>query len=260
MPKFHLIVSLCLALIMIGSATFIRFFTSESQNPELIAIANEIKGAASEDYSDWQEESGGTAAINNEVNQTELAGKQLFAEYFSLTSQNQGSSANLLNLAQKYAQNLSGNNISARQITLQQITLISDSKESLLAYNSSFNALRSKYGALVSSASKGKDLTDIEGKDFSDFMKSISEMYVSYANELVSQKAPASVSQNHLELINNYFETAAAARVISNIAVDPLAAYNAMNVYAQNTDQETTLLLNIQVAVLSAGSYLGNDI
>ena len=90
-------------------------------------------------------------------------------------------------------------------------------------------------------------------------MKEVSVIYLAAANELIGLAVPASLSQNHLEIVNNYLETAVATQNISNFESDPFAAYTALNTYAKNTSEEASLLLNIQIAAASSGIF-SNDI
>lgn len=250
--KAQIVTAVLLSVVLVGGATWFRFLDNPYalKSAANLQLAAEPLGEVGGSFDDvmWSAESTNSSSTTPKLNQTDILGRQLFSDYMTLSTQKGATSNNLNLLAVKFSDGL-GSGITSNQEDITSLKVVNDSKENILSYSTNINLLKEKYKNLVAGEYNKNKFSSPEDKAFAEFMVRVSTLYEASAKELLAIKVPLSLSQNHLNLINNYLESATATRNIGNIEQDPLLAYKAMNVYAQNAEQESTLLLNIQMVI-----------
>lgn len=256
--KAQIVTAVLLSVVLVGGATWFRFVPNSNAQPSLVTING---GSRTSDYDEllaqdfFQTSTSTTQTTDQPLTQTDLVSRQLFSDYLSLSSQNKATPENLASLAQKYATSIGNLSLSSTQISLTSVRVVIDSKENILAYGTAINTIRNKYAALVVSQKEQGDISEVGSPTFSNFMNTMGNLYESSANELRVLSVPQSLVSNHIKLVNNYLENAAAVKALSEIENDPLNAYSALNTYSKNSEEETNLLINIQLAMSMNGAF-----
>ena len=165
-------------------------------------------------------------------------------------------------LADKYAESIKNSDVSIPKVNLNQVIVLPDSEVNLAAYGNAITNIRNKYKNLVTTQAQnsGGDITDTGSQAFSTFMGTVGKLYKSAADELLLVRVPASLALNHIDLINNYLESAEVMTSISGTAKDPIRAYATLSIYAQHSEKESELLLNIQKTLMANGIIFDSSI
>ena len=240
--------ALFLSLIMIGAAFWSRFFDNKPaaglatvSSPSITPMNDEAFLSANF-----------TDSSSTPLSTTDMLSRQLFSDYADLKSKGETSSENLNYLAERYAEGIMNIRPAASKVTaIEQLTIIPDSAENTFNYGKSMIAARSKYAALAKEESEGAG--DLNQEGFGDFITRAGNLYLASANELLKIKVPASLARNHLEIINDYFQTAEAMRTIAESSDDPVKIYAAIQTQIRNAKKEDELFLNIQIAMSAGG-------
>lgn len=266
MPRIRFIGALSVAVVLIGGAMWFRFFqTSPSQAQGVLAPEIGTFSSSSEDIVSADFFNTGASLPRTSTTtlvQADSIGRQLFSDYLALKSQGKTTSSDIQALAERYAENIKNLDLSMPKVNLNQLTILPDSAENLTAYSDTITNIRDKYKNLVAAESQSNEsgIKDIRSQAFSTFTGTVSKLYQAAADELLLVRVPASLSANHLELINNYLASAAAMKLLSNTSEDPIRAYAALNIYAQDTNKESELLSNIRTTLMANGIILKNGI
>jgi hypothetical protein len=260
MLRFNLIFSLIVSVVFIAGATWFR--VSQNNTPsELVnveSVPGELaiyNGSPLDIYVGEEGASTSTAKLT----QTDLLGRQLFTDYLNLNSKNQLTKENINNLANSYAENIL-NLHTASKIDGSKIIVVADSPANLSTYGNTVFAVRSRYGKMAEKSLAQNSFTDPNSQEFSKFMSSVSLIYKQIATELQSMPVPSSLAENHVNLINNYLSSSESAKSLANLSKDSLGAYAALNSYAKNEKEESELLGNIQISLVSNGIIFSNSI
>ncbi len=263
MPSIRLIGALLLSLTLVGGAFWFRFSKTPPHSAELISVQGLSEFASDEAFlSDFI---GTTTAptrpfSTTTLSQTELVSRQIFTDYMSLKSRGEVSSEDLLSLADQYAAEIIRTDISANEVTPNQILVAPDTVENFAAYGEAVTNIRQKYRALTSARYPGGQLTDINNKTFLSFLSESSILYKGAANELLLVRVPLSLSGNHLSLVNGYFENAEALKLFASTSKNPLEGYAAFNFFVKNIEREADLMLYIQRVLLANGIIFNSQI
>jgi len=262
MSRIPFISALLVSVALIGGATWIRLSPIDP-SPAQITSAPKIERSSSgnlEDLADADPSFSTTSA--SQLAPTDLIGRQLFTDYLALRTQGKTTPDDISALANKYAEDIKNSDLSIPKVAQNQITILPDSAEQLALYGNAMASIRTKYKNLVATQVEvsGSNITDIGSRTFSTFMGAVSKLYQSSANELLALEVPASLAENHLNLINNYLESTEVMTLLSNISKDPIQAYAAINIYAQHTEKEAELFLYIQKVMMANGIIFNSNI
>ncbi len=249
-------VAICLSVVLIGGALWTRFSEPEDI-PSLTVVENSADRTAKPREISVEEffKISTSTAPEKPLDQNDLIGRQLFSEYVSLSSNGGATPANLESLAERYVNGLASLDLSIRAVDISVLKTIADSSGNISAYGQTINQLRAKYQKLASDSYARNKFSGTESPAFSVFMAEVGGMYETHAENLINTPVPKSLAENHLNLINNYLSSAEAAGFIGAVESDPSTALAAINVFARNTNEETTLLANIQYAIITSGVY-----
>ncbi|MDO8728867.1 MAG: hypothetical protein Q7K26_03125 [bacterium] len=265
MPQMRFIGALVVSVALIGGALWFRFVRIPPYSAEVVAVS-QVESISSDeaevltDFFSTATSSPTTSATT--LSQTDLIGRQLFTDYMALKSQGETTPSNIDALAGNLAESIKNVDISIPKINQKQVIVVLESEVSLATYSNMITNLRSKYKNLVAAqtGNSGGDIADTNSRTFSTFMSAVGKLYKAAASELLVIGVPTSLAQNHLNLINHYLETAEVMKLISNTSEDPIKAYAALNIYAQNGGREAELLLNIQKTMLAHGIIFNSSI
>lgn len=264
MLRIRLIGAISISIVLIGGAIWFRFGQETYTQSNIVAINNEdpilLKETFLAEFASSDAEFATTSTPSKPLNQTDLVSRGLFSDYISLKSQNQATENNLGFLASKYAKDIANTDISIYQVSINKISVVSDSETNLITYSNTVSSIRNKYKNLViAEHGRSTGLTNPDSLSIYSFMKIVGGLYSKAANELLAVKAPISLAQNHLSLINIYFGNADLLKLFSGAPQDPVPALAALNSYAQNTEKESLVLSNIR-RTLQANGIIFNSI
>ena len=143
---------------------------------------------------------------------------------------------------------------------MNDIKTTADSEEGLYKYSFKMVQVRAKYAALVKAKSSvGSAFDGTNSAALSNFMSSASKLYLDAAQELKAIEVPASLAQNHLELIQVYLENSEAMKAIADVSNNPVKVYGAIKTQTENAQKEESLFLNIQLALMANGITNGYE-
>ena len=258
MLPIRFISALVISIALVGGAMWFRFVRIPPYTNQVVSVS-QVESLSSEsdpfltDF--FNTKASSSAASAPELSQTDLIGRQLFSDYLALKSEGETTPGNIDVLAKNLAESIKNVNLSIPKINSNQVIVLPESEANLAAYGNAMTNLRNKYKNLVAAQTEnsGGDITDTNTPAFSTFMGALGKLYQAAANELLLIGAPASLAQNHLNLINQYLENAEVMRLISNTSKDPLQAYAALSIYIKNSGRESELLLNIQKTLMAHG-------
>ncbi|MBI2674010.1 MAG: hypothetical protein HYX23_01885 [Candidatus Zambryskibacteria bacterium] len=257
MPRVQFISALAVSVALIGGAMWFRFVRIPPYtNP--VATVTQVESTSTDDLlltDFFNTETSTSVAPTTELSQTDLIGRQLFTDYLELKSQGQSTPNDIDSFAASLAESIKNINVSIPKINANKIIVLPESETSLAVYGAVMTNIRNKYKNLVAAQTKSSvgDITNTDGPAFSIFMNAAGKLYKAAADELLLVGVPTSLAQNHLNLINQYLETAEVMKLISNASKDPLQAYAALNIYIKNSGREAELLLNIQKTLMAHG-------
>jgi hypothetical protein len=255
----RLSIALSLAVLLIGGATWYRIVGASDSSSSLTVINNNDDQVTYIDSPIGSTGSAGTSS-GEKLNTTDLVGRQLMYDYLALASQGQATDENMNKLVSDYATNLS-NIGSYKPLVSADIKMVSDTKENLQNYSSNLTRIYSKYHSLAAKTVKDAgDLSDVESKKFTSTMNELGKLYAEASHELESVLVPVSLSTEHLKLINNYISSAGAFSAIGTANTDATSAYGALSTQAENSAEETELILSIQSKLLRSGILFNAEI
>lgn len=259
MPRITFISALSISIALIGGAVWFRFSQTSPPRAQIVSVS-EIGSFSSSSEDTVLADFFNTGAslpraATATLSQTDLISRQLFSDYIALKSQGQATPSNIKALADRYAENIKNLEISITKVNENQIMVLPDSAENLATYGNAIANSRDKYKNLVATQSQNSegDIGDIRSQAFSTFMGAVGKLYQAAANELLLVRVPTSLALNHLNLINNYLESAEVMKLLSDNSKDPVRTYAALNIYTQNTKKESELLLNIRTTLMANG-------
>ncbi|MDO8569314.1 MAG: hypothetical protein Q7R89_00805 [bacterium] len=258
MSQIRFIGALVISVALIGGAMWFRFVRIPPYAAEIIAVSPVEPLSSDNDnavLTDFFSTATSTPTTATTLSRTDLIGRQLFTDYMALKSQGEATPENINALAENLAESIKNVDISIPKINPNQVIVVPESETSLATYGNMMTNIRNKYKNLVAAqtGNSGGNITDTNSPAFSTFMGAIGKLYQAAANELLLVGVPASLAQNHVNLINHYLETTEVLKLISNTAKDPIQAYAALNIYSKNGGREAELLLNIQKTMLAHG-------
>lgn len=264
MSPIRLIIAFAVSIALISGAMWFRFVRIPPYSAQLVSVEGVEPFSSEEDFLENLSNTDTSlyATSTTTLSQTDLIGRQLFSDYMGLKSQGQVTPENIKALADRYAEEIKNFDISIPKVNPNQIIVLPDSEENLAMYGNAITSIRNKYKNLVAAEveNSGGDITDTTSQAFSKFMGAVGKLYQASVNELLLVGVPATLASNHIELINNYLESAEVMESISNTSQDPVRAYAALNIYAQHTEKESELFLNIQKVMMANGIIFNSGI
>lgn len=266
MPRIRFIGALAISIALIGGAMWFRFVRIAPYTTQVVSVS-EVEPISSEDsllLTDFfsTETANVSTTSTTTLSQTDLIGRQLFTDYMALKSRGEVTSDDIKALADKYAESIKNTDVSIPKVNPNQVIVLPDSAENLTTYGNAITNIRNKYKNLVTTKAQnsGGDITDISSQAFLTFMGAVGKLYKSAADELLLVRVPTSLASNHIDLINNYLESAEVMISISVTAKDPIRAYATLSIYAQHSEKESELYLNIQKIMMANGIIFNSKI
>ncbi|MCR4279202.1 MAG: hypothetical protein NUV78_00495 [Candidatus Zambryskibacteria bacterium] len=254
MARANIIVAVAASLILIGGAGWIRFNDTQGPTPTLSSVQTTPNYSAESEITSFESV---RSESDKPLTQTDLIGRQLFSEYINLSTKGQATSENLNKLASDFANNILESHV-ASSIAINDIVVVPDTATSLQSYSNKIFSIRNKYESIISSAYKQSGFSSAADPKFQKFMMEVGKYYKQAADEMQTIPTPASLSNNHVLLVNNYLSSSAATFSLSNIGTDPVSAYAALNIQTKNTVEEAKLLSQINLTLIQQGLPPGN--
>jgi len=267
MLRVRFISALVISIVLVGGAMWFRFVKIPPYtNP--VATVTQVEQVESTSTDDllltdfFNTETSIPATSTTALSQTDLIGRQLFSDYLALKSEGKTTPDDINAFAASLAESIKNVNLSIPKINSNQVIVLPESETNLATYGNTMTNIRNKYKNLVATqtGNSGGDITDTNSSAFSTFMSALGKLYQAAANELLLVGVPASLAQNHVDLINYYLETGEVIKLISKTSEDPLQAYAALNIYTKNGGRESELLLNIQKTMMAHGIIFNSSI
>lgn len=250
MMATRVVLSLFISLVMIGATIFARLSTNDDAGG-IIAIPNpeprsETKKEIFLSENQRNTESEGPVMLKAE----DVIARQMLSELSELSASGRATSENLNVIANAYVNGIASQKIVSKKIAnIQDLSVMTDTPENIFQYGKEMISLRSKYADSVRKISSGVEPNNVTG--FNRFIAASGDLYLASANELLRIRVPATLAENHLAIINNYFQSAEALKIIADSPDDPLSMYSAIQTQVQNSKKEGELFLNIQIAMSS---------
>jgi hypothetical protein len=256
--RFRMIFALLIVTILIGGSTYIRFaHAKKDQNTNLIALdtastTNPIEDTASVALADLS--SAQSTSTSADLTDTDLIARQLVSDYLDLAANGQDTDDNIATLADKYTSNIS-NIDNSTKINISNLNIVTDTKEHFQNYADSFTAIYAKYEDLLSS-----EYNDNKDEDMSvgqpallSFSNALEVVYGREAKELQSLPVPASLSDAHMRLINNYLSSESSFASIQDASKDPANAFAGIVIEKKNQEEEQTIIAEIEKILTDNG-------
>lgn len=261
MKRNSLTLALCVSALLIIGATWFRVREQTRAAGNLIVVnGNAAETEQVDQFLAANVSATSTLSSTEDLNQTDLFGRQYVSNFLSLSMNGQATDQNIDTLADSFA-NSAVTLSTYMAITREGITTVDATKENLQSYGDAVSTIYNKYRALAGQAiQKGGDLGSVESKNFASAMTALSKLSAQAAADLQKVPAPSSLANNHLALINNYLSNAEALGQLANIAKDPVSAYAALNTQAINGEAELALLATIKTTLLGQGIAFSTDI
>lgn len=250
MARFPFIFSLTLSILLISGAGWYRLSEKSSGEAVLLTVKDNISAQYAGEAYLGGESATSTLPGGTTLSEADLVARQLFSDYISLRSNGQVSPENLADLAEKYAVSLLQSD-EITPVTLDQIKIVADSNERLVAYNQKISALRAKH--VGAARISGSEFVDVFDESFINLMIRASLQYKLAAQDLASTEVPASLASNHVALINNYLSSSLRLSSMAKINEHPITALSAMKKQSENSMREEELISNIRVKLISRG-------
>ncbi len=246
--KSGISVALVLSVLLIGGASWYRF-SQPTTYDGLVAI--ERKEMSDKQYKDMLDTflntSSSTAETEN-LNGTDLIGRQLILDYVGLARDGQASPENLSLLAENYVDSLP-TLISAQKIYYTDLQVVANNTGNYQKYSDEMENIYQDYSSgLFNSYSERDYLSETDG-GAAMYLK-MAEVYQETADRMKSLAIPEEISQNHLALINLYLENAAAMSSVSKSQTDAASSFAGVVTISGNLEKEQGLLDQIEEVVI----------
>ncbi len=221
-----------------------------------LALALVENAAGPSDYNDSLNsytEASSTQATPEELTGTDLVGRQLISDYLSLANNGQATDDNLSALAEKYVDSIP-TLISAEQVAYADFTYSDNSHASLEKYGKDIEGIYRQYATKLLALQSMAGLKNIVmGTDFSVSMKKVGDLYQDTANKMKEVAVPKLLAEKHLNLTNAYLKNAAAALSLTVADDDPTRGFAGLIMLSDSTDNEASLLVEIQQILTTNG-------
>ncbi len=258
MKSMRIALPIAISSILIMGALFVRHSQTKtlSASLEQVASVNAISIEESGVLEDFTNTSTSNVATSTPPTLTDSLAQKIFSGYIGLKSQGSLNAQNVEILANKYAEAINSRGVGADKVSVDQINVVPDTKESFSLYGSNVLNSRAQYQEIVKQESQ--KLSSPTVKNISSFLASMSNIYTSFANELIIMEVPVSLVENHINLINNYLESAKATSVFGT-TFDSTEVYIALTTQASKSAEEEVLILNIK-RILAANGIISNSL
>jgi hypothetical protein len=257
MLRSKISLAILLSLVLILIASWHRFYLAPTSDEDLIVINSENK--MSEDFlldilNTAETKNFATPPTPERLSKTDILARNLFTDYAESNHKGLDSSADLEKIADKYSDLiLEESQVGYTPVSISELSVVSDGVESLNIYGKKMLNLRKEGIQEMESASSRSSMNQVGEQDYQEFFTKAAQLYNASAEEMVGIKVPKSLAGNHLRIINIYLQNAVALASLSKINDDPFAAIGAAKTQSVNSQIETELFLNIELALMAVG-------
>jgi hypothetical protein len=251
--KRRLFIPILISIILIGWATWFRFFDTKKSNTNLIYVANDQNNSSNKTSINSLPQSDNPSNSNASFpTDIDTISKKLFSDYLSLSINGSDTPENIQSLSDKYAEGIATIDKSEK-IEISALTAVENTRPNFQNYADQFSALYLKYQVLIGKEYSLHENLDEAGPDLYDFSRNVGSIYKDEAEELKKMKVPKALLNTHLYLVNNYLSSSWALNASSQTETDSASAFAGMVSYKQNVDEEKELLKNIEEILTDNG-------
>jgi len=239
--------ALFVSILLIGTATWIRFQNQTKTSVGLIAVNNAGLSSSTEptisgpNFLANQDLSNTGTSTDENLSGTDMIGRQMIIDYVNLATSGQASDESINALANQYVEKIP-NLSSASVASYLDIKTVPNEKVNFQNYNDSLTKIQKDYSAVLNSIPVEITNASTPGPKFYSAIKSISTAYSETVTKLKMLPTPIALVQVHLKLINNYLSSASAMKAVSETEKDPAFAFAGLVTIGNNL-KETNLII-----------------
>lgn len=247
--------ALILSLVLVGGATVFRLSpdTYKSSN-KIVYVETPIDNEEQEEINKLFFESinSPTQKSLKEPSSTELIGRGLITGYIDLATKGVATQKNLEALANQYVESVPSFR-TLTPLTLSDIQTTPNTPGAFKTYEDEVNKIHEEYAKNTKKiAEKAYEVTKIDS-NFRTFANTLGNAYTKAANKLKNLKAPASVADAHLELINSYLSSAESLKILAGGDNDSASLFAAMVTVRSDVEMQNQILGRISQIIRTNG-------
>jgi hypothetical protein len=235
--RFRIALALSISVVFIGVATWLRLSEIKPEIPTIFSVNQpntEADGLEMilNNLTERTPTISGAASTSEIVTSTDIVTRNLLLNYIDASVNGDGvvSATTLEEVANHQTDEIINFHVFQR-VGIQDIQIISDNADNAKDYANKFSKIYSKY--------------TWEMNLVTDNAESLASLYENISTDLKRLPVPISVSNLHLELVNNQASTAAAVRSMGGINTDPIKAIAGMAALKENIPREKFILAEI---------------
>jgi hypothetical protein len=244
--RMRILSALFLSLILIIGAAVLRSNNSK-QTPAPIVSVDTTTNASPATYTSTDVANlNGPNSTSTEENltTTDVIGRQLITDYVNLAASGQATEESIDALALRYVEGIKNLNVT-NELKLTDINIVPDTRENLKKYSEDLSKLINRHGTSVDKIFPNtNNLTNL-GEDLADTMNLLSSVYADIGTEMKSLPVPASISQEHLNLVNYYISSSESIKYISYVEEDPALSFAGIVALNDGLEKESSILSRI---------------
>jgi hypothetical protein len=244
--------ALFISIVLIGTAGWVRATENKNQKLGLIVVPS-----LPQDLMNYDESGGQLTIQNNDVSPpdlsgTDLIGRQMIADYITLSANGKATNENISSLAQKYVESIP-TLIAPERFSLTDLKIIANNQKNLENYAQNVMRIYREYASELLSIEARGNVSTLLISGSGEAASKMSTAYAETAKKLKGVEAPQPVAQLHLNLVNLYLENAAAMNSIATLNADPANAFAGLILMSGNINEEAQLLAEIEQVLTANG-------
>lgn len=251
--RLRLALALSISVLFIGTALWFRPTTTDTQSGiiavEQFGVDKEYDEELLRDF--LEPRTAGTTSPENSLSNTEIIGRQLILDYVDLAGSGEATEEDITALAERYAEGIRNLN-PAQSISRADIKVIPNTQINLQNYADSLTKIYKEYAESIKRGQIGAS-PSILNQALYLFARVFSAAYTDIALKLKNMPVPDLLVSTHVQLVNNYFSSAAAMEAVSKTENDSTSAFAALVALNENVDKETALLDEITQILTANG-------
>ena len=184
-----------------------------------------------------------TLSENPNINETELMGKELFAQYMTVRQSGNLNNQTSDSIVKDLTSKISDNPTPFYHETDLNI-IDKASTDDLKNYANKFWSIRQRYIKIYSDAinkSKDSNSADADTTLIQNFVLA-GNLYSDMASELIKLPVPSELANLHLKIANNEQTSGSSLKKLNKLDTDPIVTITGLATYKRYSEYETTML------------------
>jgi hypothetical protein len=231
--------ALCIALILVGGAVWVRANGNSEGTPTLTSVEGDKQNLEVYDIENFWDTS--TDPNVSPLSSTDIVARGLLTDYISLASSGQIDNASVDALVNQYINNIP-KITTAPQITKDDLHIVEDSKTSFQTYDRITTDIQTEQQEVIKSNYTYDTAYGVLNDETLRGIAAMSEAYEKAAIKLRDIEVPRSLYSAHLKLVNNYFSTAAGMKAVASLDNDSMSAFSGMIAINNNIKEEPEII------------------